>query len=168
MFVFVLTIFSFTAPSLGASGSNIVGLNLLQNLKILESASKSEVVLSKDIDVQAKNIVFFWASWCDVCKAMLPQYEQDMLALEKCGIKLNYISVRDKIEKTRAAEADLKIRKKSLVDEKGFLGRTIGVRMLPTAVVINSDGVVEEAFEGSSAVKASVQQLKKSKGKSCE
>jgi len=93
-------------------------------------------------------LLFFWASWCPACK-------EDIVLLEKFfgknrgQIEILTIAIDGEKEKrVRNVVKDHRITLPVLLDKKEQVARTYGVRMTPTAFLINREGWVEGAVVG--------------------
>lgn len=93
-------------------------------------------------------LLFFWGSWCQACK-------EDIALLEKFYGKLKgqmeilTIAIDGGREKrVRRMVKESKITLPVLLDQKEQVARTYGVRMIPTAYLINGEGQMEGMVVG--------------------
>jgi len=89
-------------------------------------------------------LVYFWATWCGVCKAT--QSNVDALARE-----LPVLSIAS--QSGSAAEVTAYVREhgivpKVVVDAQGALAKRFGVRAFPTTFVIDRDGEIRHVEVG--------------------
>lgn len=93
-------------------------------------------------------ILFFWGSWCVACK-------EDIVLLEKFVEKnrsqfevLTFAIDGEKEKRVRAVVKENRITLPVLLDQKEQVARTYGVRMIPTAFLVNRLGSIEGAVVG--------------------
>jgi peroxiredoxin len=93
-------------------------------------------------------LLFFWGSWCGACK-------EDIVLLEKFfernrgQFEILTIAIDGEKEKrVRNVVKDHRVTLPVLLDQKEQVARTYGVRMIPTAFLINRDGWVEGMIVG--------------------
>jgi len=93
-------------------------------------------------------MVLFWATWCPACK-------EDLALLEKyfrkniCQVEILTIAIDGEKEKrVKSIIKDEKITLPVLLDSKEKIARSYGVRMVPTAFLINGEGMMEGIIVG--------------------
>jgi peroxiredoxin len=93
-------------------------------------------------------LLFFWGSWCQACK-------EDIVLLEKFFERnrgrveiLTIVIDGEKEKKVKNVVKDHRITLPVLLDKKEQVARTYGVRMIPTAFLINREGWVEGTVVG--------------------
>ncbi len=93
-------------------------------------------------------LLFFWGSWCQACK-------EDLVLLEKFydrfrgRLEILTIAVDGEREKkVRATIKEYRITLPVLLDQKERIARVYGVRMIPTAYLINQEGWMEGVIVG--------------------
>jgi len=92
-------------------------------------------------DLRGKVVVLdFWASWCGPCKAQTPIVDRVARHFEKSNVMVLGVSTNDQREDAVRFLQMNGISYASLYDEDGSVGRTYGVRTLPTLVVVDAKG----------------------------
>ncbi len=93
-------------------------------------------------------LLFFWGSWCPACK-------EDIVLLEKFfernrgQIEILTIAIDgEKEKKVKNVIKNQRVTLPVLLDNKEQIARTYGVRMIPTAFLINGEGLVEGMVVG--------------------
>lgn len=93
-------------------------------------------------------LLFFWASWCLACK-------EDIVLLEKfferARGEIEFLTIvidGEKEKRVKGIVKDQKITLPVLLDQKEKIARTYGVRMVPTAFLINRENVMEGMVVG--------------------
>jgi peroxiredoxin len=93
-------------------------------------------------------LLFFWASWCLACKediALLEKFfERNRGEFEILTIAID----GEKEKRVKNIVKDNRITLPVLLDQKEQIARTYGVRMIPTAFLINRLGWIEGAVVG--------------------
>ncbi|MBM4324796.1 MAG: TlpA family protein disulfide reductase [Deltaproteobacteria bacterium] len=93
-------------------------------------------------------LLFFWASWCPACKedlALLDNYLRKNSGL----IEILTLAIDGEKEKrVKSIVKDQKITLPVLLDRKEVMARAYGVRMVPTALLISREGVMEGVIIG--------------------
>jgi peroxiredoxin len=93
-------------------------------------------------------LLFFWGSWCLSCKeeiALLEKfYERNRSQIEILTIAID----GEKEKRVRKIVKDQRITLPVLLDQKEQIARTYGVRMIPTAFLINGEGGMEGVVVG--------------------
>lgn len=93
-------------------------------------------------------LLFFWASFCPACK-------EDIVLLQKFAhpiedlLRVVTIAVDGEKEKrVRRIVRDLKITLPVLLDPKEKIARLYGVKMIPTAILVDRDGILQGMIVG--------------------
>ncbi len=93
-------------------------------------------------------LLFFWGSWCLACKEDIALLEK-LFERNRGGFEVLTIAIDGEKEKrVRAVVKDNRITLPVLLDQKEQVARTYGVRMIPTAFLINRLGWIEGAVIG--------------------
>ncbi|MBM4348972.1 MAG: TlpA family protein disulfide reductase [Deltaproteobacteria bacterium] len=93
-------------------------------------------------------LLFFWGSWCLACKEDIALLEK---FVEKNRGQLEILTIAidgEKEKRVRKVVKDHRISLPVLLDQKEQVARTYGVRMIPTAFLINRLGLVEGMVVG--------------------
>lgn len=98
-------------------------------------------------------VLNFWATWCAPCVAEMPALDRAMAALQPDGILVLALS------SDRGGKAQVEpfyqqrgIRRLGLwLDPRGAAGRTLGLRGLPTTLVVDREGRERARLEGAAA-----------------
>ena len=94
-------------------------------------------------------IVSFFASWCIPCRNELPLINALTERLNKRGIKVVLVDVKEDFETIRALLAELKVDKPVVLsDADGKTAEMYGVRFLPITFFIGADGSVKHLIYG--------------------
>ncbi len=83
-------------------------------------------------------LIYFWATWCPICKAMddsIIAIQQDYQVIPVAMQSGTYTQVRQFLQKN---ELNLP----SLVDEKGLLAGFYGIKGTPTSLIIDTTGKI--------------------------
>src|SRR4030042_6315431 len=85
-------------------------------------------------------LLFFWASWCPACKEDIALLEK-FFGKNRGQIEILTIAIDgEKERRVRNVVKDHRINLPVLLDKKEQVARTYGVRMIPTAFLINGEG----------------------------
>lgn len=95
-------------------------------------------------------VVNFWATWCPPCVAEMPSLDRLHAAVADDGIEVLALSSdRGGRAQVEPFYARVGIRRLAvLLDPRGAAGRTLGVRGLPTTLVIDRRGLEVARLEG--------------------
>lgn len=88
----------------------------------------------------------FWASWCAPCQRSLPELQK--LEEEFENLKILAICIDNKQETAREFMRRYQIDLSVLFDEKKSVAETYNVEAMPSALLIDQDGVVRFALSG--------------------
>ena len=143
----ILIIFIFLiSNSVANEITNIKNLVINKELKKYEDLtffdSKKEQINLKDF--KGKLILLnFWATWCAPCKEEMPSL--DLLQEQKNlnNLKIFAINVgQDNLENSKIFFEDLKIKNlKIYFDSPITLAKKLGLRGIPTSILMNKDGL---------------------------
>ena len=93
-------------------------------------------------------MVFFWGTWCPACKEELSLLEK-FYKNYRSELKLFTIVIDGESErKVKRIVKDQEITLPVLLDRKEQIARKFGVRMIPTAFLINREGFMEGMVVG--------------------
>lgn len=106
-------------------------------------------------------VIDFFASWCGVCAATVPDLERNMA---RSGVRFIAVSVDDRPDAARAAATGWRLEGPVAWDDgKRALG-AFGVRALPTVIVAGPDGAVVATHVGpvsASTLEADIQRARR-------
>lgn len=103
-------------------------------------------------------LVFFWASWCAICKRAMPDLEEVFQTYRDQGFNILAVNVRYQ-DDYNAALAYFETSGYSytmLVDEDGSVADAYRLHALPTSILINSDGVITSVTIGAGMTQATL------------
>jgi thiol-disulfide isomerase/thioredoxin len=93
-------------------------------------------------------MLYFWASWCPICKIIGPQLQQFWQAHRNKGIELLSISVKDALQKTKAAVEQRQYKFPVTTVTNLHLPAAMKTRSLPTIMLRSKLGVIVTIEEG--------------------
>ncbi len=101
-------------------------------------------------DLRGEVVVLdFWASWCGPCRQTVPMLNEIHRRYQEGGLHLIGVNVENQgLPALREAHAGFGAQYPSVQDQDGTLQRTFGVQNLPTLVVIDAEGHIQERLEG--------------------
>lgn len=91
-------------------------------------------------------VIFFWAAWCDPCRAEQP--ELNALAARYPGVHFIGDDVNDEAVSARTYVADLKVPFPSVFDRSDVNPGAFLVPAIPTTIVVNSAGKIVGRYVG--------------------
>jgi len=93
-------------------------------------------------------LLFFWGSWCQACKEDIGLLEK-FFERNRGQFEILTIAIDgEKDKRVKNVVKDHRITLPVLLDKKEQVARTYGVRMIPTAFLINREGWVEGTVVG--------------------
>jgi|SRR6266498_2545109 len=90
----------------------------------------------------------FWATWCGPCKAAMPDLQNLSDKFKERGLEVVTIDQRESVDQVRYFIDRRKYSFQVLLDRDGAVGDKYGVRAIPTAVLIDKNGVVQSITVG--------------------
>ena len=100
-------------------------------------------------DIKGNPIILtFWATWCTPCREELPTLERFAEGKKDQLTILTMAIDGENKSKVRRFVDENKINLTVLLDEKEQIARTYRVRMVPTTILINREGVMIGAIMG--------------------
>ena len=98
-----------------------------------------------DIDEYEGNLILlnFWATWCAPCKEEMPSLDLLQTHDKLNNLKIFTINVgKDNLEKSKKFFEDLRIKNLRIYfDSPNTLAKKLGLRGIPTTILINKDGL---------------------------
>ena len=98
-----------------------------------------------DIDEYKGNLILlnFWATWCAPCKEEMPSLDLLQTHDKLNNLKIFAINVgKDNFKKSKKFFEDLKIKNLKLYfDSPNTLAKKLGLRGIPTTILLNKDGL---------------------------
>ncbi|MDA0376750.1 MAG: TlpA disulfide reductase family protein [Proteobacteria bacterium] len=143
VFLFLLiTNYCLSQQNIQVPFKNIVLHEKLKDLPVLmledkKSGKDVEVIFNKKITV-----INFWATWCAPCKEEMPSLDQMIDILGKDQVELIAVNVESiSYEKSKSFLDELNIKNfDSLFDKELRVVKGLGLRGLPTTILINKQG----------------------------
>lgn len=106
-----------------------------------------------------KVILNFWATWCPPCRAEMPDLER--LAREHEGtLTVLLVDLEEEDEQIRPFLEDVGITLVPLLDAEAEVAKMYRVSALPTSVIIDEDGVIQEVQVGAATYEWFLERLK--------
>jgi peroxiredoxin len=101
-------------------------------------------------DYQGKKIVHlvFWATWCPSCIMEIPKLKklQQAIGNKPYEILAIDVGVNDSLKKVKSFQKRYQMSYKVLFDEKGDVSRKYGVMGIPTQIIIDKKGNIQDQF----------------------
>ena len=95
-------------------------------------------------------LIFFWASWCSVCKRTMPGLQSVYEEFHEQGFEILAINstFQDTLSSAVSYYESQEYTFPFLIDLDGKVTQDYQVRALPTSVLVNSDGIVVDVVIG--------------------
>tara|TARA_B100001564_G_scaffold185506_1_gene155846 strand:+ start:19 stop:528 length:510 start_codon:yes stop_codon:yes gene_type:complete len=141
LIIFVLLITNTFAEEITDIKNLIINKELkkYQNLSFLDDQNKQI-----NLDNLNGNLILlnFWATWCAPCKEEMPSLDQLKLNKNLNNLKIFPINIgKDNLKKSLKFFDDLEIKNlKVYFDNPNTLAKKIGLRGVPTSILINKEG----------------------------
>jgi thiol-disulfide isomerase/thioredoxin len=103
------------------------------------------------LDAERGNVLVldFWATWCEPCKAALPEWESLAAAYRDKGVRLYAVSVDGDPNKVAEFVQQAGLELPVLLDRDAAVAEgTLGLRAIPTVVIVDKQGAVRSTHEG--------------------
>ncbi len=116
---------------------------------ILESSQGDTVTLA---DFQGRPVlVFFWASWCSVCKIAMPGLEAVYRDLSPQGFTILAVNTtnQDTLSSALGYFESQGYTYTLLLDRDGTIAAQYRMRAVPTSVLVGPDGIITDVIYGS-------------------
>lgn len=96
-------------------------------------------------------LVFFWASWCSICKSAMPGLEAVYQDLASEGFMI--LAINTTFQDSLPAAMDYfqaqGFTYTMLLDQEGLVANNYQMRAIPTSILIDRDGIVRDVIIGS-------------------
>lgn len=95
-------------------------------------------------------VIDIWATWCPPCRKSLPHLNSLSENTDLAGKGLVVVAANSGEDKPTIQKFvdENKYTFKVLVDQQSSLGKTLGVRGIPTTLIVGRDGVVKNVMVG--------------------
>jgi cytochrome c biogenesis protein CcmG, thiol:disulfide interchange protein DsbE len=94
-------------------------------------------------------LVDVWATWCEPCRESLPIYTRLARKYAAQGLKVYALSVDEEPQQIGPFLEETRVELPVLLDPEGHVATTrLGLRMVPTSLLIDRRGVVRHVHEG--------------------
>jgi peroxiredoxin len=114
----------------------------------LKDAAGAEVTLSAVVKQNKLVAINFWASWCGPCRLEMPGFEKTYQAKRHAGFVILGINEDEKREDMDKYLGARPVSFPLLLDSDGALMKRLGVRALPTTILVGADGRIVDVREG--------------------
>jgi thiol-disulfide isomerase/thioredoxin len=139
VFLFALNAFAESAKTVGQDFPSV-------NLKsLMTSKGGDPVQLAKG---KKATFVDFWASWCKPCLASMPALNDIYEKYKSKGLLIVGINLDEKIADGKKFFKTKKIKFPVLYDEDRKLAESVGVTVMPSSYIVNSDGKITYVHRG--------------------
>lgn len=145
----VFLFFLLASPALAALKLN----DSAPTFSLPDSAGK-DFYLSDTVGVKRREtvkgiIVSFFATWCVPCRSELPLINALTENLNRRGIKVVLVDVKEDFETVNALLTELKVDKPIVLsDRNGTTSEKYQIRFLPTTFFIDADGKIRDVIYG--------------------
>jgi thiol-disulfide isomerase/thioredoxin len=89
----------------------------------------------------------FWASWCEPCRQEMPSLQRLSLS-RSAELKVLTVNFKDAPSSMERFMAQTGLQLPVMRDEEGTLARQWGVRVFPSTVLVDSEGIVRSTVRG--------------------
>lgn len=111
-------------------------------------------------DLQGQRVMInFWATWCPPCNAEMPDIQEAFQELRDEGFVVLAVSQDADVRRIEPFVRQNSLTFPVIADPQGKIGRSYGVRGLPSSYFINSDGTLHSRTLGVVSVPIIKQQL---------
>ena len=93
-------------------------------------------------------LVNFWATWCEPCRAEMPELDELARDYREAGFRVLAINVLEDAPNIRAFGTELDLDLPLLADRRGEIYKAYNVQALPSSYLIDGDGVIRDVRLG--------------------
>jgi thiol-disulfide isomerase/thioredoxin len=94
-------------------------------------------------------VLDFWATWCEPCKAALPEWDALAASYQGRNVHLYAVSVDEDPNKVAAFLQQVKVDVPVLLDRDAAVAEgTLHLQVVPTAFIIDPSGVIRGVHQG--------------------
>ena len=90
----------------------------------------------------------FWATWCEPCKAEMPELDDLALEPRDAGFRVLAVNVLEDAQPIRRFREELHLDLPLLVDRRGDVNKAYGVQGMPVSYLIAAEGVIRDVRLG--------------------
>lgn len=135
--MYILTIDTTSTHSLvGKKATNFVGESI-----------NDEIIELEELTAE-KTIVNFWGSWCEPCKREMPAFEEVYKVHNNNGVNIISVNLGDSNLVVNQFIQRYNLSFPVIIDRDSSIKQSYKIDRLPASFLINSDGIIEEYFEG--------------------
>jgi peroxiredoxin len=119
----------------------------LKDLTFLNTAGE-EVTLQQLSTGKRVVVLNFWASWCAPCRVEMPSFSKVYSDREKDGVLILGINEDEDRSNMETYLNERPVHFPILIDRESAAMKQLGVRALPTTIIVDGDGKVLQVQEG--------------------
>jgi peroxiredoxin len=93
-------------------------------------------------------LVNFWATWCEPCKAEMPELDELAHEYRDAGFRVLAVNVLEDAATIRRFGEEMDLDLPLLVDRNGDVNKAYNVQAMPTSYLIDAEGVIREVRFG--------------------
>lgn len=114
----------------------------------LKDSAGFDVSLSQVVKQHKLVAINFWASWCGPCRIEMPGFDKLYQELRKDGFVILAVNEDQKPEEMKDYLERKPVSFPVLLDSDGALMGRLGVKVLPTTILVGGDGNILEVHRG--------------------
>jgi peroxiredoxin len=125
-----------THSLVGNKAANFVGKSMNDEMIELEELTAE------------KTIVNFWGAWCEPCKREMPAFEKVYSVHNDNGVNIISVNIGDSNLVVHQFIKTYNLSFPVIIDKDATIKQSYKINRLPASFLINSDGIIEDYFEG--------------------